>query len=100
MGQARLAEQIRIAEAERERGLGRALFAARSMGGRDVSGYSLWRTNDATAQRLHIGRRALSGFGHWRELDAVQFGERRFVSSSGGGGAGAVDYREPRQRVG
>src|SRR5262245_61051174 len=41
MGQARLAEQIRIAAAEPGRVLGCALLAARKMGGRDVSRLAL-----------------------------------------------------------
>src|SRR5215468_11675278 len=63
MGQARLAEQTRIAVAESRRVLGRAVAAASTMGGRNDSGLALWRANAAQKQSIHGGSRALARAG-------------------------------------
>src|SRR5262245_770518 len=72
MGQARLAEQTRTAAAQRERLLGRALFAARTMGGRDDSRPAFWRADAAKAQRVHCDCRAHAGARHRREYGHFQ----------------------------
>src|SRR5262245_52734083 len=67
MGPARLAEQTRTAEAQPGRVLGRAVVAARKMGGRDVSRLAIRHTNTAEESRLHFRGRADFGLGHRRE---------------------------------
>src|SRR5262245_59159770 len=72
VGPARLAEQTRTASAQPGRVLGCALFAAREMGGRDVSRPAIWHTNAEEESRLHFRGRADSQLGHRRKQRNLQ----------------------------
>src|SRR5215475_4036505 len=67
VGPARLAGQSRNTAGQHGRGLGRAVVAARTMGGRNDPRLALWRTNVAEKSWLHADRRPHAGAWHRRE---------------------------------
>src|SRR4029453_18371841 len=90
MGPARLAEQTLNAAAQRERLLGRALFAARTMGGRDDSRPALRRADAVEESGLHSRGRALAGAGSRSERGSFQPARRGVVEDAARQGAGAA----------
>src|SRR5262245_26263142 len=82
MGQARSAKQTFSVVAQRGRVYGRALVAAKKIGGRNVSRLALWRADVAQISGLHGRGGVIAGARHRGQHGHLQRGQRRAAQTA------------------